>query len=408
MKKILIPALTLLLIGAACSKTTNTNQPTNNNSASVNSQPTTNSTDQAMADGLQLSNNHCTGTDKPLLTHLPMNAADFNFILPYGLMVGGHVTPVDHQYFSPKNFNSAINAYPVYAMADSTITDIQTRQHPYQGHDTSQTVTDYRIVFSVSCKLFYYYDLVTGLTPDLKTASDQHQFNIPVTAGQLIGYIGSQTLDFAVWDMDSRLSGFIVPDHYNGEAWKIHTVDPLQYETADIQEVTLSKYARTVKPFSGKIDYDVEGQAIGTWFKVGTNGYSNPTGATPGNYWTGHLSLAPYYLDPASFLISIGNWPDGAKQFATKETTPNPADISVTTGLVKYTLVGFEDEKANNSRWDNMSPPGGPIHLGKTAQSDGCFLVQMLDARSLKAEAFKGKSCTSVTSFDANAVMYER
>ncbi len=114
---------------------------------------------EAVKDGKKLSNNNCEGEEKPKITNLPMKYEDFKFIIPYGLTAGGHVTPIDHQYFSPMVFNSPRDKYPVYAMADSKIVDI--------GERETKKGTEYRLVFSVSCKLFYYYDLVTSLTPDL-------------------------------------------------------------------------------------------------------------------------------------------------------------------------------------------------------------------------------------------------
>ena len=38
-----------------------------------------------------------------------------------GLMVGGHVTPIDHQYYLPTNFRSAPDTYPVYSPIDGFI-----------------------------------------------------------------------------------------------------------------------------------------------------------------------------------------------------------------------------------------------------------------------------------------------
>ena len=401
MKKLLIPALALILLGSACRSTTTNSRATNQSSFTDTSQ---------MTDTEKLVRGRCSGNDKPQLTHLPMNQNDFAFILPYGLMIGGHVTPVDHQYFSPTNFNSPTNTYPVYAMADSRIVDIGTRQHPYQGRDTRETVTDYRIVFSVSCKLLYYYDLVTGLAPDLKAAYERKGNNLdfPVKAGQIIGYIGGQTLDFAVWDNDVNLTGFVVPDHYTAESWKLHTADPLLYESDEVKAASLAKYIRSQEPRSGKLDYDVDGKAIGNWFQVGTNGYAGVNGYTGGEYWGGHLSLSPYFIDPSAFLVSIGNWPGGAQQFATKEKTPTPDTITEATGLVKYTLVQFHDYLANNTSWDSMSFPVSALHLHRYSDVQGCFLMQMTGTRLLKAEAFKGKTCSSVSGFDANAVMYER
>src|SRR5260370_1170180 len=63
---------------------------------------------------------------------------------------------------------------------------------------------EYQLFFSVSCTEFYYYDLVTSLTPTLERVLADHPtkqtqvksvagLNIPVKAGELIGRIGGQT-----------------------------------------------------------------------------------------------------------------------------------------------------------------------------------------------------------------------
>src|SRR5689334_10888568 len=69
--------------------------------------------EKAVAAGKSLSNNQCSGSGETTFTHLPMNAADFSILIPYGETVGGHVTPIDHQYFSPTIFNSPADKYPV-------------------------------------------------------------------------------------------------------------------------------------------------------------------------------------------------------------------------------------------------------------------------------------------------------
>src|SRR3989344_5271720 len=163
----------------------------------------------AIKAGKQLTYNACSGSGPRELTRLPMEESDYAMILPYGLTVGGHVTPIDHQFFSPTVFNSPRDTYPVYAMADSKIVDIQPR--------TNERGTEYRFVFTMSCTFLYYYDLVTSLAPGIKTSFDKHQFNIDVKAGQLVGKIGGQTLDFAVWDTTKLLTNFINPNSYAGE-----------------------------------------------------------------------------------------------------------------------------------------------------------------------------------------------
>ena len=138
------------------------------------------SDDKAVSAGKSLSNNKCSGTGDATFTHLPMNADDFAILIPYGLMVGGHVTPIDHQYFSPTVFHSAKDTYPVYAMADSQITNIEV--HPPENGSNGRI----RMVFTVTCTFFYYYDLVTSVEPGI----DSSHLPIKVKAGQLIGHIG--------------------------------------------------------------------------------------------------------------------------------------------------------------------------------------------------------------------------
>src|SRR3989344_4341526 len=260
--------------------------------------------------GMTLSAGRCEGTDKPKLTHLPMDMEDFAFIIPYGMTAGGHVTPIDHQYFTPTVFRSPRDTYEVRAMADARLVDI--------GERTTDKGTEYRLIFAMSCKLFYYYDLVTSLTPELKQAYVQRRVNIPIKAGQVIGRIGGQTLDFAVWDMDMRLTGFVVPEHYDAEMWKIHTVDPLIYYTEDLKKEALSKYIRTAEPVSGKIDYDIDGMLVGNWFVEGSGGYIPQDKQGGGEYWKGHLSLAYDHYDPTSIVVSIGDYGGEAMQFGVR------------------------------------------------------------------------------------------
>src|SRR3989304_6603375 len=223
--------------------------------------------------GRELSNGQCQGKEKGKLGTSPMKSEDFSMVLPYGLMIGGHVTPIDHQYFSPTVFNSPRDKYEVRAMADSNIVDIQPRVKP-EG-------TEYRFVFTISCTLFYYYDLVTSLAPDVKKIYDESSsgqikksLNMAVKEGQLIGRIGGQALSFALWGTAKPLKGFAIPEHYKGESWKIYTADPLDYYTDRLKKLILSKYVRTASPVSGKIDYDIDGRLIGNWFREGSGGYN--------------------------------------------------------------------------------------------------------------------------------------
>lgn len=369
---------------------------------------------EAVKEGKMLANNQCKGEGVPYkLSVSPMKPEEFSIVVPYGLMVGGHVTPIDHQYFSPKDYKSQPDAYEVRAMADSTIVDISSRPRPF-GHE-------YRLVFSVSCTFLYYYDLVTSLTPDIQKAYDEASSNtgsrkqliIPVKANQLIGRIGGQTLDFAVWDTTKPLSGFVEPSHYGAERWKIFTADPLNYYTDELKAFILSRYARKIQPISGKIDYDEDGKLVGNWFLKGTNGYEGDRKAPDGAYWKTHLSFSPNLYVPDWFVVSIGDFENPKEglgaQFVAAGNAPNPKEVTVETGLIKYELMQWSYTKEGGAPWDQNSVPSTvSIRPNTDGVVRGCALVQMIGKREIKFEATKGIGCKSIGNFTGQAKTYVR
>ncbi|PIY79980.1 MAG: hypothetical protein COY80_05295, partial [Candidatus Pacebacteria bacterium CG_4_10_14_0_8_um_filter_42_14] len=275
--------------------------------------------------------------------------------------------------------------------------------------------TEYRLVFSMSCKLFYYYDLVTSLSPELKNIYDQNKsgqgargLNVSIKEGQQIGRIGGQTLDFAVWDMDVKLTGFIIPEHYEGEAWKIHTADPLNYYADELKTKVLSKYVRTTEPVSGKIDYDIDGKLVGNWFLEGTGGYISKGNEGGKEYWKGHLSLVYDHFDPTSIVISMGDYGGKEMQFGVKGNKPDPATVDTATGLVKYEIVGQDWDGLNGYSWDRSTLIKGLKAKNHEEYVAGTVLVQMLEGRKIKFEAFPGKNAGQIPAFTANAKIYER
>ena len=233
-----------------------------------------------------------------------------------------------------------------------------------------------------------------------------------VKAGDLIGRIGGQTLDFAVWDTTKPLTGFIVPEHYDAEPWKLYTVDPLQYYTDELKAMILTKYVRTEEPRSGKIDFDVDGKLIGNWFEEGTVGYGGAEGMTSERpYWAGHLAIVPDNYDPERFIISVG-YLEGAgrqNQFSTPRSAPNPATVGVGDGLVKYDLKNWTYRKADGSGWNKMSYASGGVSLDNEGYDPiGCALAELLEPRKLKFEAVLGKRCSELNGFSPAPRVYGR
>lgn len=357
------------------------------------------SENKAVAAGKNLSGGKCSGTEKLTFTNLPMKKEDFSLLIPYGLVIGGHVTPIDHQYFAPADQNSARDSYPVYAMADASITDIQPR--------TTDRGTEYRLVFTHSCTSLYYYDLVTSLTGKVKDAYDKHgDINVPVKAGEQIGAIGGQTLDFALWDTDKPLTGFINAASYDAEPWKIYTTDPYPSYTPELKALLIERNLRTAKPIAGKIDYDIDGKLIGNWFEKGSGGYRGSSNNAQ-DYWKSHLSIAPNLYDPKHFIISIGDFGGEAMQFAAKGNTPDPATVGVDTGTVKYDLQRYNYLKTDGSYWNNMSV-AKDLTVGNSGGVEGCLVVKLTDPGTLKAESFPKKSCSVVSGFTGFAKIFVR
>ncbi len=363
--------------------------------------------------GRQISSGSCTGTGPVKFTVSPMKPEDFSILIPYGLMVGGHVTPIDHQYFAPKDYNSKRDSYEVRAMADAHVTDIQARDRVSMT-DPNDKFQEYRLVFVYSCTFFSYYDLVTSLSPELKAEYDKHKdksqgnspLDYPVKAGQVIGKIGGQTLDFAVWNTEKPLTGFIVPQHYTAESWKLYTANPYDYFSDELKALLIERNPRTVAPIEGKIDYDIDGKLIGTWFVEGTGGYND--NSRTHDYWSTHLAIAPDLYDPSSYIISIGNFNNEAKQFTPKDTASfEPKNIGVDSGLIKVSLTTFDHVDASGNKWNEMSLIKNPkVRANSTVA--GCALFKMVEARKLKFEAIAGKTCEQVTDFSAAAKIYER
>ncbi len=342
-----------------------------------------------------------------------MRVEDVSYLLPYGMLAGGHVTPIDHMYFEPLDRSLGRDIYEVRAVQDGVIYSLQPRDINVDTGQAKQR--EWRMDIAHSCTFTSYFDLLTSIDPALEAewsktlGPGRPGWNgIPIKAGQLVGRIGAQTLDFGVYDYEVTLPGLVVPSHYT-EPWKVHTVDPFPYFPKDVRDALLKKMLRQAEPRAGKIDYDVDGRLVGNWFQQGTNGYA---GLDQRKYWDGHLALVPDGLDSTQWRFSIGNFSGDPRQFGVKGNAPDPRAISVETGLVKYELTDNEHYARNDPTRHGLGTgcvrPGDDIASRNLGQVLGVVLLQMTGTRTLKCEVFPGKSAAEVAGFTLAVKMYER
>lgn len=345
-------------------------------------------------------------------TSAPMKLEELAYIRPLGAVSDGHVTPTDHVYIGGPNQRAADNTYAVLMPADGTVSEVSAMPSEYIGDRTGQQVAseDHRIVISHSCRYFSIYIHIHKLGDKLKAATGTLQPNegkktdVELKAGEIVGYIGGSTFDWTPIDTTVKLPGFITPKLYEGEPWKIHTVSPFDLYSGSLKSELEAKSLRTVAPVGGKIDYDQRGKLIGNWFREGSGGYSGNNNQNEGRYWDGHLSVAPDYIDPASTIVSIGNWTGSARQFVVSGTA-DPAKITEKDGMVKYEL------KRLNYGTNQLASGGAPtkgIRPNQSESVEGTIAFQVLSGEKLKVEKFPGKMAAEVTAFTGAAQMYER
>jgi len=341
-------------------------------------------------------------------------------ILPMGKVSAGsgHVTPTDHLYVH-RDVPAGADVEYFLAPADGAIVHIQRYNHDKpldRENQSSPMVPDYRLILMHSCTFFTIFihlgELApavaekTGEIPSGASWSATRTVPIQVNAGEPIAKFGQLSNDWSVHDTNTTLAGFVVPEHYEAEPWKIHTVDPFQFYDEPLKSDLLSKVVRKVEPRAGKIDYDAEGTIAGNWFLEGTVDYSGGGLGTP-RYWNGHLSIAYGYIDPSQVRIAIGSATDinddlycricfGA--YGVRGNEPDPMTVGPESGLVKYELMSRRSEGFGDFAIREQ--------VGDT--SLGTFLVQHLGDRTIRIEVIAGKPPHAVSGFSDAALTYRR
>lgn len=344
-------------------------------------------------------------------THSPMRLEDIERITPCGLMIGGHVCPIDHGYFYPKPLQPGQPHFDVMSPADGHIVMVGHRTQLTGSSERQREYDDYALHIEHTGTFYTFYDLLTQLDPAIlsqlasatrdrfarKQMGPPVNVRIPVKAGQVVGKVGGRSLDIAVINTEVTLQGFLTPKLYGHYAWRVHVVDPFDYFDEPLKGQLLSLNVRQAKPYFGKIDYDVDGKLVGNWFREGSGGYPGDR-RDPRGYWMGHLAFAYHAIESSQVIVSIGDFDGRPKQFAVKGNAPDPTQVSANDGLVKYDLV----YAPFNSNGDRIELP--PQMRG----GQGVLLAQLLADRKLKIEVLPGKTAAEVDAFTTGAKIYER
>ena len=327
-------------------------------------------------------------------------------VVPLGLMSGNHVTPVDHQYF--QDFDNDEVDIEVYAPGDGVITGIQHMFGSYSSGPDNELIewADFRLVIDHGCGLESIYIHIDRLSDRIAAEAPEKgtyaSVSIAVEAGEVIGWY-SQNVDYNLVDQAVVLAGFLVPEHYEAEPWKIHVPHTLDYFIDEVRDQIAAKSLRTAEPIGGKFDYDINGRLIGNWFLEGTNGYA---GLEQSNYWIGHLSISPNYLDPSHFIVSIGDFDGEPRQFGVRGNAPFPSDVTVESGLIRYELVSVEYFDGDQ-HWDRRSL-ASDLRAESVGDVQGVILLQLVEDRRLKVEVFPSATGDQIDGFSENAKFYER
>jgi len=287
----------------------------------------------------------------------------------------GHTFPTDHGGFVINGIRE------IRAPASGIISELQYKESG-----------DYRIVITHTNSFRSWFDHLATIEPSilsqveaaegkLEPGQEVRMLNIPVEAGQVIGTgpKGAVGIDWGVWDEEVTLS-FIHPEKYGRT---VHSVHFIPYCEPSLAEALLEKVPRTAEPRWGKIDFDQPGRLVGNWALEDTSG-EDLLGE-----WEKHLAFVYDWHEPTQIRIAVGgvlNVPGKGKVYQVVGNSPDPAEVTIDSGMVVYRLKGL--------------PEWGEGGLTAT------IIVEMVDAEKIKVEGFRGHP--SNPQFTANAKYYTR
>ncbi|MBV9989074.1 MAG: hypothetical protein JO301_15450 [Chitinophagaceae bacterium] len=308
-----------------------------------------------------------TGPNEPaVFLNSPIEVSKISFLLSLGwIQPVGHTIPTDHVYFWYSNPNNTIYL-PVYALTNGRVEKIL--NVPVLG------VKETKTWFRVNEKFMYYLDHIV-LDPSIQEGS-------MVKAGQQIGTTGlGSSIDLGAIDDNITLPGFVNQARYVGQT--LHCGKPFTYFTDALKAQLYPMVDREGPDKDGRIDIDVPGRLVGSWFLDGPVLYTDgPDG------WDKELSFAFDIQHPQTVLVSIGGTIQMVGKYTIEPGKPLPAEVSMASGKIAYPLYSA----------------GG---ISADPNQRGLMIIQMIDDTHIKVETFAGSTAKDAA-FDANAKIYAR
>ena len=368
----------------------------------------------------------CPLTGRVTFTSPIIEAGDLLAIIPQGMMVADHVTPIDHGYIGVRPLATArvnrteADFVPVRAPADAEVIEVS-----LLGNNPNSI----RVVMAHGCETYSIVMVLNRVSGALAHLQDELlargslRPGVRVLAGEEFGRQRDNPLDFSVHDGAAWLSGFVSPFAYtSAETWKPYTVDPWPYFSPDLAALYASQMQRLVEPRWGRIDLDVRGTAAGNWFLDGTLGYSGQlvetvrtaTGPLRGGsvagkrtYAWSHLALVPHWVQPSRWIFSTGWFADeqgDPRQLLidVEAGQPAPDALTAASGPVLYRLRG----------WNASTPPVNeapyPAGYDLVPRDTAGFAAIQVQGDAITVEVFPGSTPPAFTGFSANRRTYRR
>ncbi len=322
---------------------------------------------------------HFGGTSRLTLSALPIDRSQIAAILPLGTFGADDALPSADAVLVTR-----AGAQAVRAVADGLITEVDA---------TAGTIT-LRVRDQIRIRL-------SGLTlvPSLWVGGI-------VQSGDLLGTSlgGDAALRVRVLDAAMQRENFARPERYGARRTATFFV---QYLADSVRSAAYGLVRRSAPDLAGRIDFDRAGRLVGTWFDASAITAAGPSLTANASQFLMTRSatqlaevdpmeaLAPVALTfaydaerPGQIRVALGSALTSALGLqgirAVAWEDPDPADIDVARGLVRYHLYATDDE----------------VRMGR---ADRVLLVQLVDAQTVRLEAVSGGAGDGAT-FSARAI----